>query len=132
MKEIHSPSKVKGDHNIMSDDKKYNGWSNYETWNVALWLDNEQSSYQEMHGLADEVWLDAVPSASFTKEEQALLTLSDRIKVRIEENMPDLGASCYADLLNAAIGEVDWREIAEHYLDDVDKTEETEEEEVTE
>lgn len=23
----------------------YNGWTNYETWNVALWLDNDQESY---------------------------------------------------------------------------------------
>ena len=23
----------------------YNGWSNYETWNVALWLQNEFSFY---------------------------------------------------------------------------------------
>ena len=22
----------------------YNGWTNYETWNVALWIDNEESS----------------------------------------------------------------------------------------
>lgn len=23
----------------------YNGWSNYETWNVKLWIDNEEGSY---------------------------------------------------------------------------------------
>ena len=23
----------------------YNGWTNYETWNVALWLDNDEQSY---------------------------------------------------------------------------------------
>ena len=25
--------------------KEYNGWTNWETWNVLLWLDNEQSLY---------------------------------------------------------------------------------------
>ena len=23
----------------------YNGWTNYETWNVALWMDNDETSY---------------------------------------------------------------------------------------
>jgi len=31
-----------GVHKAMS----YNGWANYETWNVALWMDNDEESYQ--------------------------------------------------------------------------------------
>lgn len=23
----------------------YNGWTNYETWNVALWLQNDEQAY---------------------------------------------------------------------------------------
>ena len=30
-----------GVHEAMS----YNGWTNYDTWNVALWLDNDYESY---------------------------------------------------------------------------------------
>ena len=26
-------------------DKTYNGWTNYETWNVALWLQNDPGFY---------------------------------------------------------------------------------------
>ena len=26
----------------------YNGWSNYETWNVVLWLSNDYEYYQLM------------------------------------------------------------------------------------
>lgn len=27
-------------------DKEYNGWANYETWNVSLWLKNTESFYR--------------------------------------------------------------------------------------
>ena len=26
-------------------DQGYNGWSNYETWNVALWMQNDEGLY---------------------------------------------------------------------------------------
>ncbi len=26
--------------------KTYNGWPNYETWNVMLWLDNDEGMYR--------------------------------------------------------------------------------------
>lgn len=29
----------------MSDDKTYNGWTNYETWNVYLWITGDTSFY---------------------------------------------------------------------------------------
>jgi len=31
----------------MATDSTYNGWSNYETWNVALWLNNDEPLYRE-------------------------------------------------------------------------------------
>lgn len=108
----------------MPKDKGYNGWKNYETWNVALWLDNEQSTYNARRAMAQEAWElagegDAYPGQ--TRVDSAQGSLARALQAWVEEMMPDLGASMFSDLLGAALGEVDWWEIAGNYLEDVGK-----------
>jgi hypothetical protein len=106
----------------MSTEKGYNGWANYETWNVALWIDNDQGSYSQRQEMAEDAWKDAESSRTFTRLEQATLDLAKSLEAWIEELNPIADqASLFTDLLNAALGEVDWMEIAEHFMDDVDK-----------
>ena len=31
----------------MQTEMTYNGWANYETWNVALWIQNDKGLYSE-------------------------------------------------------------------------------------
>ena len=35
---------------MMTEDKTYNGWKNYETWNVVLWLFNDESIHDNLYG----------------------------------------------------------------------------------
>ncbi len=106
----------------------YNGWRNYETWNVALWIDNDQGSYNQRQNMAQEAWDEAEANRDFTRTERATLDLATALEEWIDELSED--ASLFTDLLGAALSEVDWHEIAEHYIEDVDKEEEEEGEKV--
>ena len=88
---------------MTTEDKTYNGWKNYETWNVALWLGNDSNT-------AD--YIDEMLEGTKDISEAA-----DMLKDYVEEQQPDLPASMFVDLLNAALCEVDWYEIAKTYLD---------------
>ena len=99
--------------------EKYNGWHNYETWVVKLWMDNSQGDQEFFREMTKNI-VDtcAVRSAALTLEEYQLIDLADELKDHFEENTPET-AGVYADLLNAALSEVDWREIAESLLEDI-------------
>lgn len=103
--------------------KRYNGWTNYETWVTALWLDNDFATHCYWREATQECKLSAgsakqVKQGYWTTEEAAKFTLADRLKAEITDNSPIEAASLYADLLGAALQEVSWLEIAEHYLAD--------------
>lgn len=95
--------------------KTYNGWANYETWAVALWIDNEQGSQQAAHELARSHWDDAKPTPVLTRSEEARYNLAAQLKDDHEENRPEV-AGVYSDLLSAALSEVDWQEVANSHL----------------
>lgn len=109
--------------------KTYNGWTNYETWNVKLWIDNDEGSHNYWREAAQECYdktencLSAYAKFTgneiFTHEERAVNALSTRLKGQIEGEAPDLGASMWADLLYAALSEVNWHEIAKSLIDNI-------------
>lgn len=106
----------------MATHKEYNGWYNYETWLLKLWIDNEEGSSRYWDEVAQETYDEAEAERSFTREERAALTLSDRLKSEFEEANPLADqASFWCDMINAALSEVNWYEIATHYIDDVEK-----------
>lgn len=96
--------------------KEYNGWTNYETWAVALWLDNERGSHDYWLEQARELRERTEPKEHFTSDEQAQISLSEMLKSEHEAALPELQGFA-ADLLNAAMSEVDWYEIAKHFVE---------------
>jgi hypothetical protein len=108
---------------------EYNGWTNYETWCVNLWMSNDQGSDSYFREMAQEVYNDAEAelradnSVLFTRDEVAARNLADRLRDDHEERQNELAGICgvFADLLNAALSEVNWYEISEHYIADVEQ-----------
>jgi hypothetical protein len=101
--------------------EKYNGWTNYETWLCKLWIDNDEGSQDYWIEEAQNAYDNAEAEDSFTKSERAALDLMDNLKdwhenTISESGIPDSGF--IADLMNAAMSEVNWHEIAESLIED--------------
>ena len=107
----------------MSEDKRYNGWTNYETWAVNLWLTNEQGDYEFFREAARECFESAIEDHPdyFTPSEQARYQLADRMKETVNEMAPEC-KGMYGDLLGAALSEVNWNEIANGFLEECEGT----------
>lgn len=99
----------------MMETKTYNGWTNYETWNVALWLGNDEGTYNLVREMADEAKASDRAVTGYMGATAANV-LADALEDLVKTDAPDLGASMYADLLGAALSEVNWYEIAENVL----------------
>jgi len=91
--------------------KLYNGWTNYETWNYKLWLDNEYKTNKRINSLAKSV-------IQTEQEKDQVFKMSELLKMECLDNEPNLEASFYSDVLNASIREVNFYEIALAYIED--------------
>lgn len=105
----------------MSDEsKRYNGWTNYETWAVGMFLDGNYTgeyTYREVLSIAADHLADSRENER--DADDAAYTLAEALKDWFGEQLPELGASIAADLLGAAVSEVDWHELAEHKISEV-------------
>ncbi len=106
---------------MTESDSSYNGWSNYETWVVNLWLGNDEVSYNKCQSLAQRCFAEAVADQVLSRKERACYQLANELKEMIEDGSPLASeASVYSDLLNASISEVNWKEIANGLLQEID------------
>jgi hypothetical protein len=81
----------------MADNKGYNGWKNWETWQINLWLDNEEPSYRE--------------KVRFVKRGN----LSDeQVESWVREQFPN-GTP---DMDPGDMAKVDWEEIGNHFREE--------------
>ena len=93
----------------------YQGHANHSTWACSLWIDNDGIG-EEIRRLVEEGDLES---------DQAV---GDYIKNYVEENKPELGNNMYADILNANLSEINYKEIAKDIWDGAEKPSKDEEE----
>lgn len=104
------------------NENTYDGWLNYETWAVAIWLDTDQSSHlywreQARRHRETSLKCERVVDGTWTPENAAKYNLADQLKEEISGNAPEVFSGAYSDLLHSALAEVNWEEIAAHYIE---------------
>jgi len=88
----------------MSTDTKYNGWTNYATWRVNL---------EMFDGVDIREWCDVNTCDAYD--------LSKQLSDYADDMVSNYGNSetLAVDYARAFLSDVNWREIAEHMLDDI-------------
>jgi len=94
----------------MTNPNKYNGWTNYETWLCNLWFENYD--FTDILGIFED----------YEERDDILRVITNYIKDDVEyrvEESRESASGFVNDLINAALGEIDYYDIAEHYVADV-------------
>ncbi len=97
--------------NELSFNETYNGWTNYETWCLNIWIDNDQYLAERKAELVREVTLHYDD-----KQVYELSLLLESMVEELKDNALEVGL--LSDLLGGAIGKINFYELAEHYIED--------------
>lgn len=101
----------------METNRTYNGWSNYQTWAVNLYLgDYFTERTAEYIAQGGEVSAHDVADSLRTDFEEIIY---DRFPDNDKREGID---NLIADLFGSATDAIDWRELAEAYLDNIGAT----------
>ncbi|KKL78181.1 hypothetical protein LCGC14_2027420 [marine sediment metagenome] len=91
----------------MDKDTTYQGWTNYETWCVKLWLDNDQGTQE----LASEI----CKSPEYDSHYQSGLALREifpEVYTSVQTALDSEGPA--SDLMRSALDATNWTEIAKN------------------
>lgn len=96
----------------------YNGWTNPETWHTALVISNEQPLYSWALREAKR-FVDRVENEAGYGFKHARPELAGVFEQRFEtDDFPEIESHLYRGLLTRGLNRVNWREIADSYLDE--------------
>lgn len=95
------------------DTQKYNGWTNYATWLVNMHFECLDFSDEIEDGVFDNM-----------DKADILCYLASWIQEMVEEHVeqydvPYGRGGFVIDLIDSTLSDVDWHDIADHYVDDI-------------
>lgn len=112
---------------MTTEDQTYNGWKNYPTWNVNLWLSNDEGLYRRTLEIIEGAKEFFEGSADQANGREFRHFLADWLRDYINEDIlaeglapqqaSDSPASMIDDLATWALGQVDWQEIADAWIE---------------
>ena len=106
---------------LATETKPYQGWTNYQTWAVKLWLDNEAPTYHLWRDRAleirdiDETALTFI-NPYMDEDRRRVNQLAVELEDWHREQMPELNGFA-ADLMESALMEINWLEISESLIE---------------
>lgn len=90
----------------------YNGYTNYQTWAVSLWLDNEQYTNEYLNELANN-------ETDYEYEFQKGYALQSFVEEMSYDHLGGRsGFGMFNDLLTHALANVNWDEIIETHKEE--------------
>jgi hypothetical protein len=113
---------------MTSASEGFNGWTNRPTWSVYCWLTSEEFSYKQFRALAQNFFDNTQAGAILNREQAAQRDLAETLRDMYDSALSDLlesadaGASVWADMLSASLQSVNFDEIAQALLQEVDRS----------
>ncbi len=90
---------------------EYNGWKNYPTWNVALWIDNDEGLQHNARRIVKHAVDEWTAEQGLKEMVESCNPLADK-------------ANMFSDLLSWSMSQIDYRDIVKHYKDEEEEEEE--------
>lgn len=107
----------------IKEENKYNGWSNYYTWCFKLWIQNDQSLYNNIYSNIETIinnkyrGIDAPENPDYK-----ILDAMDFLKIIAEEMTLEQyksEGSFTNDLINYALNQINYNEVAKSIIEDI-------------
>ena len=93
------------------DTQKYNGWTNWATWMVNLHFEGLDFTDEVDNGSFDDISKDDLRC-------QLAYIIQEYVEAYLDE-VADTSNTFVGDLINGTMCDVDWHDIAGHYVDDI-------------